>query len=140
VVFWRIGGSTGPQESRLLSLAIRLGINAAALWLASEWVTGFEIDGWQSLLATAAIFGVVNALITPVAQFLGCPLSCLTVGLFALVINAAMLALTAWVAGSLGLDVAIDGFWAAFLGALLVSFVSWLLSAFVGRPLRQALR
>ncbi len=140
MVFWRIGGSTGPQESRLLSLAIRLGINAAALWLASEWVTGFEIDGWQSLLATAAIFGVVNALITPVAQFLGCPLSCLTVGLFALVINAAMLALTAWVAGSLGLDVEIDGFWAAFLGALLVSFVSWLLSAFVGRPLRQALR
>ncbi len=140
MVFWRIGGSTGPRESRLLSLAIRLGINAAALWLASEWVTGFEIDGWQSLLATAAIFGVVNALITPVAQFLGCPLSCLTVGLFALVINAAMLALTAWVAGSLGLEVAIDGFWAAFFGALLVSFVSWLLSAFVGRPLRQALR
>ncbi len=140
MVVWRIGGSTESRESRLLSLAIRLGINAAALWLASEWVTGFEIDGWQSLLATAAIFGVVNALITPVAQFLGCPLSCLTVGLFALVINAAMLALTAWVAGSLGLDVAIDGFWAAFLGALLVSFVSWLLSAFVGRPLRQALR
>ncbi len=140
MVFWRIGGSTEPRESRLLSLSIRLGINAAALWLASEWVTGFEIDGWQSLLATAAIFGVVNALITPVAQFLGCPLSCLTVGLFALVINAAMLALTAWVAGSLGLDVEIDGFWAAFLGALLVSFVSWLLSAFVGRPLRQAFR
>lgn len=139
MVFWRIGGSTGRRASRLLSLAIRLGINAAALWLASEWVTGFEIDGWQSLLATAAIFGVVNALITPVAQFLGCPLSCLTVGLFALVINAAMLALTAWVAGSLGLDVEIDGFWAAFFGALLVSFVSWLLSAFVGRPLRQAL-
>lgn len=139
MVFWRIGGSTGRRESRLLSLAIRLGINAAALWLAAEWVTGFEIDGWQSLLATAAIFGVVNALITPVAQFLGCPFSCLTVGLFALVINAAMLALTAWVAGSLGLDVEIDGFWAAFFGALLVSFVSWLLSAFVGRPLRQAL-
>ena len=136
----RIGGTSEPREPRLLSLAIRLGINAAALWLAAQWVTGFEIDGWPSLLAAAAIFGVVNALITPVAQFLGCPLSCLTLGLFALVINAAMLALTAWVAGLLGLDVEIDGFWAAFLGALLVGVVSWALSVFVGRPLRQALR
>lgn len=138
--FWRIGGQSEPREPRLLSLAIRLGINAAALWLAAEWVTGFEIDGWPSLLATAAIFGVVNALITPVAQLLGCPLSCLTLGLFALVINAGMLALTAWVAGLLGLEVEIDGFLAAFLGALLVTIVSWALSAFVGRPLRRALR
>ena len=136
----RIGGNLEPREPRLLSLGIRLGINAAALWLAAQWVAGFEIDGWPSLLAAAAIFGVVNALIRPVAQLLGCPLTCLTLGLFALVINTAMLALTAWVAGLLGLDVEIDGFWAAFLGALLVSVVSWALSVFVGRPLRRALR
>lgn len=129
-----------PLESRLLSLAIRLGINAVALWLASAWVRGFDIDGWPSLLAAAAIFGLVNASIKPVAQALGCPLIILTLGLFTLLINAAMLALTAWIAGWFGLDVDVDGFWAAVLGALLVSVVSVVLSLFAGRPLRAALR
>ncbi|MCH7511802.1 MAG: phage holin family protein [Chloroflexi bacterium] len=134
------GAETKTTESRLLSLVIRLGINAAALWLAAEWVRGFEIEGWQSLVATATIFGVVNAMIKPVAQLLGCPLTCLTLGLFVLMINAAMLALTVWIAGWFDLDVEIDGFWAALFGALLVSFVSAVLSAFVGRPLKRALR
>ncbi len=134
------GAKTGTTESRLLSLVIRLGINAAALWLAAEWVRGFEIEGWQSLVATATIFGVVNAMIKPVAHLLGCPLTCLTLGLFVLLINAAMLALTVWIAGWFDLDVEIDGFWAALFGALLVSSVSAVLSAFVGRPLKRALR
>lgn len=127
-------------EPRLLSLAIRLGINAVALWIASQWVRGFEIDGWQSLLAMAAIFGAVNTLISPVAHVLGCAMTCLTVGLFALVINAAMLALSVWIGGQFGLEVEIHGIWAAFLAALLVSVVSWLLSTFVGRPLRRVFR
>ena len=134
------GAKTKTTESRLLSLVIRLGINAAALWLAAEWVRGFEIEGWQSLVATATIFGVVNAMIKPVAHLLGCPLTCLTLGLFVLLINAAMLALTVWIAGWFDLDVEIDGFRAALFGALLVSFVSAVLSAFVGRPLKRVLR
>lgn len=127
------------REPRLVSLALRLGINAAALWLASEWVRGFEIDGGLALLAMAVIFAVVNALITPVAHLIGCPLSCLTLGLFVLVINAAMLALSVWIAGWLDLDVEIDGFVAAFLAALLISAVSATLNI-LGRPLRWALR
>ncbi len=127
------------RESRLLSLAIRLGVNAAALWVAAEWVRGFEIEGWPSLVATAAIFAVVNALIRPVAQLVGCPFSCLTLGLFVLVVNAGMLALTAWIAGRLDLDVEIDGFVAAFLAALVVSVASAALNA-LGRQLRWALR
>ena len=130
----------GQQQPTLLSLGIRLGINAAALWLAAEWVRGFEIDGWQSLLATAAIFAVINALITPVAQFLSLPISCLTLGLFALIVNAAMLALTVAIGDLVGLEVELDGFVAAFLAALLVSFGSWLLNMVVGGPLRRALR
>ena len=128
------------DEPQLLALAIRLGVNAAALWAASDIVSGFQIDGWPSLLATAAIFGVVNALITPVVKLIGCPLSLLTLGLFSLVINAAMLALTVWIANAFDLKVTIDGFWAAFLAALIVTIVSWFLSTFVGRPLRRALR
>jgi putative membrane protein len=128
------------RESRLQSFAIRIGINAAALWLASEWVRGFDIEGWQSLLATAAIFAVVNALIRPVAQLAGCPFTCLTLGLFVLVINAAMLALAVWIAGRFDLDVRIDGAIAALLAALLISAVSSVLSFFVGRPIRRLLR
>ena len=128
------------HEPRLLSLAIRLGINAAALWLASSWVTGFEIEGWQSLVATAAIFALVNALITPVAQLLSLPITCMTLGVFVLVVNAAMLALAVWIGGLAGLEVELDGFVAAFLAALLISITSWALSRFVGRPLRQAFR
>jgi len=139
-MFVRYRGEARPREPRLLALAIRLGINAAALWVASTWVTGFDIHGWQSLVAMAAIFGVVNAFIRPIARVLGFPLTCLTMGLFVLVINAAMLALAAWIAGSFGLDVEIDGFWAALLAALLIVVASALLNAFVGRPLRRALR
>src|SRR3990172_2750343 len=113
------------REPRLLSLAVRLGINAVALWLASTWVRGFDIDGWPSLLATAAIFGAVNAVIRPVAQLLGCPLSCLTLGLFALVINAAMFGLTIWIADALHLAVHINGFQAGFFAAVIVIGASW---------------
>ncbi len=127
------------REPRLVSLAFRLAINAAALWLASEWVRGFEIDGGLALLAMAVIFAVVNALITPVAHLIGCPLSCLTLGLFVLVINAAMLALSVWIAAWLDLNVEIDGFVAAFFAALLISVVSATLNI-LGRPLRWAIR
>jgi len=128
------------DDTQIVSLAIRLGVNAVALWAASDIVGGFQIDGWPSLLATAAIFGVVNALITPVVKLIGCPLSLLTLGLFSLVINAGMLALTVWIAGAFDLKVTIDGFWAAFLAALIITVVSWFVSTFVGRPLRRALR
>ncbi len=143
VFVWHSDGGGMDEETsqaRLLSFVIRLVINAAALWLAAQWVRGIDIEGWQSLLLAAVIFGFVNAFIKPVAQVIGCPISCLTLGLFVLVINAAMLGLTAWIAGLFDLDVRVDGFWAAFLGALLISFVSVLLSAFVGRPLKRALR
>jgi len=136
----RDGRRRRDDNSRLLTLAIRLGVNAAALWLASELVRGFEVQGWQSILATAAIFGVVNAFITPIAQLVGAPISCLTLGIFVLVINALMLLLTVSLADALGLDVERDGFWGVFVAALLISVVSWGLNQFVGKPLREALR
>ena len=127
------------DEPQLLTLAVRLGINAASLWVASELIRGFDIEGWESLVATAVIFAAVNAIIKPVVHVLGFPITCLTLGLFTIVINAAMLALTVWIAGALDLDVDIDGWLAAFLAALLISVVSALLSQFVGRPVRRAL-
>jgi putative membrane protein len=118
----------GPPENQFVSIAIRFAINAFALWLASKWVTGFGIDGAWSLFAMAAIFGLVNAFIKPFVLFLGCPLIIITLGLFTLFINAGLLAFSAWIGDVIGLDVEVDGFWAAFLGALLISFVSLVLS------------
>ena len=129
-----VGGDRWPWPVALL---LRLAINAAALWVAARLISGIVVTGWPSLAGAAAIFGLINALIKPVAQIFGCPLTCLTLGMFALVINAAMLALTAWLAGLVGLDFAVEGFWSAFCGALLVGVVSALLSAFAGgRPRR----
>ena len=140
LIFFGRRSEDGPKtlSSRLLALGIRLGIYAAALWLAAEVVPGIEIEGWRALVGAALIFGVVNAVVRPVAHILGCPLTCLTLGLFALVINAAMLALTAWIAGQFDLAVHIDGFWAAFWGALLISVVGGLLIALVERPIVRA--
>ena len=128
------------EESRLVGIGVRLVINAAALWLAARLLSGIVIEDWPSLVGATVIFGTVNALIKPIVQVLGLPLTCLTLGMFALVINAAMLALTAWIAGLFVLRVEVSGFWAALWGALLISIVSALLSVFVGMPLRRSAR
>jgi putative membrane protein len=132
--------SSRRGDSQLVSLAVRLGVNAGALWVAAAILPDFEINGWQSLLGVAAIFAVVNTLIKPVTQLLGCPLTVLTLGLFALVINAAMLALSVWIGDQFDLDVELNGFWDTIAAALIVSIVSWILNLFVGRPVKWALR
>ncbi len=111
-----------------MHLIVRFLVNAAALWLAARLVPGIEAGGVGSVLATALVFGVLNALIKPFLKLVSCPVILLTLGLFTLVVNAVMLMLTAWFGRKLGIDFRVDGFWAAFLGALLVSIVSTLLS------------
>ena len=128
------------RDPRLFSLGIRIGINAAALWFAATLIGGFDIVGWPALFVLAAILYAVNALIAPVARLIGCPLTIVTLGLFILIINTAMLALTVWIARRFEVNVALDGFGAAFFAALVVSIVSWVLNIIVGAPLRRALR
>ena len=111
---------------------LRLLINAAALWVATRIVPGVTHSGSEvSLFAVALVFGLLNALLRPLLAFLSCPLLILTLGLFTLVINAFILWLTSAVSGSIGIGFHVDGFWAAFLGALVVSIVSVLLSIFL---------
>jgi putative membrane protein len=122
-----------------VDLAIRVLVNAVALWVAVVLVGGVDIDARTTagkigtLLVVAVIFGLVNALIRPIVLVLSCPLLILTLGLFALVVNALLFWLTAAASNALGAPFHVDGFWAAFWGALVVSIVSWLLSLFVGR-------
>jgi putative membrane protein len=112
---------------------LRLLINAAALWVAVQLVHGitYEGGGWLPFLGVALVFGLVNAFIRPVLKLLSLPLIFLTLGLFALVVNGAMLWLTSALSGALGLGFHVDGCWTAILGALIVSIVSALLSVFL---------
>ena len=107
---------------------IRVLIVAAGLWAASKLVPGVEItDGW-SLLWAALVLGIMNAIVRPVVIILTLPLTILTLGLFLLVINAAMLSMVAWMLDG----VTVAGFWSAFFGAIVISITGWLGSWFIG--------
>ena len=111
----------------------RLLINAAAVWAATRITPGISFDGdWRTLLFVALIFGVLNVSVRPLLWFMTLPLLIVTLGLFTFVLNALMLWLTGVVSEWLGLGFHVDGFGAAFLGALVVSVVSFMLSLFVG--------
>lgn len=124
-----------------MALLIRLLINAAALWVATQLVGGITIGGdWRLLLVVALVFGVLNAFIKPVLLILSIPFLILTLGLFTFVVNAIMLMLTSEVCEALGLGFRVAGFWPALLGALVVSIVSIALSTFVASETRPAPR
>lgn len=118
-----------------MSLLISLVINAAALALAAWLFQGITLTGDDTtdqvltLVLVAAIFGIINAIVRPVVRVLALPLYILTLGLIAFVINALMLMLTSWISGQLGVGFAVDGFWTALGGALVISIVVMLLGA-----------
>lgn len=105
-------------------------VTAAALWIATLIVPGIHIEASvKGFLIVALVFGLVNALVRPVARLLTLPVRILTLGLFSLVINAAMLMLTDWLAGHV---MSIDGdtmtqLWNALLGSIVVSIASTLI-------------
>lgn len=112
---------------------IRLLINAVALYAAVAVVPGISpLPGttWVSYLGLALIFGLLNALVRPLLKFLTCPLIILTLGLFTLVINTVMFWMTGLIGLNFGIGFTVDGFWPAFLGGLIVSLVSVILTAF----------
>jgi putative membrane protein len=111
---------------------IRLLVNAAALWVATQLVPGVSYTGGAlPLLAVALVFGVVNAILGPVLKILTLPIIILTLGIFALVINGLLLLLTSAVSDALGLGFHVSGFWSAFWGAVVVSIVSTILSLLI---------
>jgi putative membrane protein len=111
---------------------LRLLINAVALWVAVKIVPGITYTGeLVPFLGVALVFGLVNAFIRPLVKLLTLPIIFLTLGLFALVVNGAMLMLTAWLSDKLAMNFQVSGCWTAILGALVVSIVSALLSTFL---------
>jgi putative membrane protein len=108
-------------------LLIRWFTNAFALWLTTQMISGINARGLLSLLCAALVLGLLNALLRPLVLLLTLPINILTLGLFTFVINGLMLKLT----GSLVPGFSVRGFWAAVLGALLLSLFSFLINVFI---------
>lgn len=112
----------------MAGILIRMLVVALGLWLASVLVPGIAVAGPWTLLGAALLLGIVNAVLRPVLVLLTLPVTVVTLGLFVLVINAAMLALVAWVFEGF----TIAGFWPALFGAIVVSVTGWLASYLIG--------
>jgi putative membrane protein len=108
--------------SLLIRLAIAWAINAAALWVADALFSGVRIHGWWAYIIGSAVLGIANTVIKPVVALLTLPLIILTLGLFLLVINIAMVALAEWIAPNFS----IDGFWTYLGTVVIVWLVNWL--------------
>ena len=123
---------------KVMQVLIRVLVSAAALFVATLVLSGIELTAGSTLskvltlIVVALIFGIVNTVLKPIVKVVGCLFYVVTLGLFALVVNALLLLLTSWVAGQLSLPFHITGFWPAFWGAIIISVVSWLLNLFLG--------
>ncbi len=113
-----------------MKLLLRLGVNAVALFLTAQLLPGIKVNGdVGTLLLVALIFGIVNALIKPIIEMLTCPLVILTIGLFVLVINGAMLMLTASLSGG---RLIVDGWGTAIVGGIIMGIINVVLEAVLG--------
>jgi putative membrane protein len=116
-----------------VNFLLRLLVNAAALWAATQIVSGVEFTGdTVTLLAVALVFSLVNAIVKPVTKVLTFPLIILSLGFFLLIVNALMLVVTSRMSAWFGLGFHVRGFWAAFLGGLVVSVVNAVLWMAIG--------
>jgi len=112
----------------MMGFLIRAAISALGLWVASHLLSGLSFDTPTKLLIAALVLGVVNALVRPIAFILTLPITILTLGLFLLVLNAAMIGLVAWLVPGFQ----VSGFWTALGAGLIVSLVSWAASSLIG--------
>jgi putative membrane protein len=110
-------------------LIVSLATNATALWISGQLFSGVEIHGWWAYIIGAAALGLANAVLKPVLTILTLPLVILTLGLFYLLINIAMVALAAWIAPNFS----VHGFW-SYVGTVFVIWVvNWAVGALLDR-------
>lgn len=110
-----------------MGFLLRVLVNAAAIYAAAALVPGIALSGLGAALIAGLVLGLINAVVRPILVLLTLPVTLLTLGLFLLVLNGLCL----WLTSRLVPGFVVQGFGAAVLGALLVSVVSWLLTAFV---------
>lgn len=119
--------------SSAVAFVVRVAVIAVSLWVAILIVPGIDSsagttsDRIVTLVGVALIFGLVNATIKPLIKVVGGCFYILTLGLIGLVVNALLFLFVGWLAERLGLPFTVDGFWAAFFGAIVVSVVGAIL-------------
>lgn len=118
-------------------ILIKTVVNGIALWVAALAVSGISLGEEDpklsvrllTILLVALLFGVINAVVKPIVKFLAFPALVLTLGLFTLIINAAMLWLTSWFSQQVGLDFSVDSFfWTSVIGGIVITLVSMILN------------
>ena len=121
-----------------MKFLLKVIINAVAIWLATLVLDGLDVVGGDEtaqrvlvFLVVALVFGLVNAIVKPVVKLFSLPLYILTLGLFTLVVNAAMLWLVGWLSQQTDYGLRIDTFWTALIGALIISVASFFMSLVV---------
>lgn len=114
----------------ILRFVVHLAVSALALWLVSRIVPGITVETPLPLILAALVLGIVNTLVRPILFVLTLPITCLTLGLFYLVVNGLAFGLTAWLVQGFR----VQGFVPAVLGALCVSVLSWVLGLVVPGP------
>jgi putative membrane protein len=117
-----------------MGFLIRVLVNGAAILLAASVVPGVAVRSVTSALIAGFVLALINAIVRPILVFLTLPITLLTLGLFIFVLNAFCF----WLASVFVPGLTVEGFWAAFLGALIVSVVSWLSTAFLSDTGRVA--
>lgn len=110
-----------------MGFLLRVAVNAATIYIAAVLIPGIELRNLTAALIAGLVLGLINAVVRPILVVLTLPLTIVTLGLFLLVLNAFCL----WLTSVLVPGLVIRGFGAAFFGALVVSIVSWLLTAFI---------
>ena len=110
-----------------MGFLLRVLVNALAIMLAASVLPGIEVDGLVPTLAAAVLLGLVNAFVRPVLLILTLPITLVTRGLFLLVLNGFCFWLVAWLVKGFH----VSGFGSALLGALVVSIVSWIVTALI---------
>jgi putative membrane protein len=122
-----------------MRILLKLVVTAAALWAAAVLIPGIHLHTHSTatkagtLLLVALIFGIINAVLKPIAKTVGCLAYVVTLGLISIVVNGLLFWLTSYVAGKLSVPFHVSGFAPAVLGALFVGLVGWLLSLIVDR-------
>jgi putative membrane protein len=122
-----------------MKLVFKLIVTAAAVWVATLLVPGIQLHSHSTthkigtLIVVALIFGVINAVLKPIAHAVGCLAYAVTLGLISIVVNGLLFWLASWIAGKLKVPFHITGFVPAVLGALIVGVIGWVASLIVDR-------
>jgi len=117
----------------MVRFVLRILIAAAGLWLSDRLIPGVVVRGLTTLLIAGALLGVINAVVRPVVTVLTFPLTILTLGLFLLVVNAAMIGLVSMIVPGM----AVHGLWAGVQAAVVTGVVSWIGQVLLGDAKRE---